>query len=467
MNNKVDKLKKISIALGPIICLTVWVHSVCAQDISQTERKAKEYLDLGILYQGFFNTAVNSYLNYYSAKLDIISKRKEERDYLYYYRGLCYYYRGDFTKAIKDFQKISRRSNLYFPARIQLGACYYHQKENIDKAKKLWQEIERKNIPELLAILGQLYARLQIEEEKANQYCQKKQDRKAKEGLAILYLNQEKYNKANQMINQIDIRSPDLSYKYQSQGETIVSQFYDPITLWIKSQLYLYKAITLYKQLQNKKPNNLDYTLQLGIAQLLCGKIAKATLTLTPLLNSANLEVKAKALINLGICYYITNLEDKAFECWDKVASEYKDNPQIKSELAYTYARLGGRLEKALPLCTDRPGKFSWHLGLVYFKTEKNCCPLTIRYFEKNHRQECGYQIRYHDPLFLLDMANAYYFNKDFLISTQILNSLYQQRYEDLKGIVENFQKMENAWRFWKDGKIDWKDIWYPKNIRR
>lgn len=453
-----------------LVFLGISIDTIYGQD----SIKADEYFKLGFLYKGLFNTAVNTQINYYTAKLFLIGKgelpkgvRPEKKDHILYYRGLCYYYQGDVKKAMLDFKKIPKSSDKYIESIIRLGACYYKQK-GIKKAIRLWNKayLLSKNEPKFISKLGNLYAELGINIPTATTYCKK--DKLGEIGLVWISLHKKDIDNALGLIEKIEAKKPDLIVNRGRWKEiTYISRFYDPGILAIKAQVYLNASIKYYQNKVMTERN--DYLCcKIGIAQLMSGNLNESITTLEPLTHSNNWEVRAKALINLGIAYYLRGEKQNADNSWNIVINSYRNKQLVMSELGYTYARLGIRLDKALSLCTDKPGTFSYHLGMVHFKKGIlmdsldyiNSAPTLL---EGNRRFKAGYDPMYDNGLFLLDLANAYFIRKDFTFSEEIL-SWFCKKYSDAEGIFYNIQGMAISWEYlqWEQNwMITWKDMWY------
>ncbi|MEW6618002.1 MAG: tetratricopeptide repeat protein [bacterium] len=425
-------------------------------------QKSPESYQRGLLYKELFNTAVNTQINHYNALL--IEKGKPpvdakpiRKDHIWYYRGLCYYYQGNFLSAIADFKRIPKSSDKYPEAQIRWGACYYKQGK-ITEAKKLWNDAcsQKKNNPLFLSKMGNLYAELGTNTTTATKYCQKTE--KGTSGLVWIYLKNGDVDKALDLIKKIS-NKPDLEdYIGRCTGGSVTLQFYDPGLLWIRSQVYLMSAVKYYQQAIDSQKND-ELSCQLGITQLMAGRLNDSITTLKPLINSNRWEVKAKALINLGVAYYLKGSKQEAETTWNQVENNYKDNPAVMSELGYTYARLGIKLDDALSLCKE--GKESYYLGMVYFKRGvigNNSNDINEACNEMGHFERDSNNL-----LHLLGLCNAYYVNRDFNAATEIFYK-YLQRYSGTNRIYESLRYINEARKditWFGNLKIEWKDLWY------
>ncbi|MFH1860277.1 MAG: hypothetical protein ABH870_04605 [bacterium] len=425
--------------------------------------QAQEYHKLGLFYNALFNTAVNTQLNYYNAKLYLAGRgelprgiKRERKDHIWYYRGLCYYYQGGLKKAIADFKRVPESSDKYFEAMIKSGACYYKQRE-IKKAKGLWDKVysKKKDNPQFLSKLGNLYAELGINMDTAFEYCQKKKI--GKRGLVWIYLEKGKIDKALSLIREIDAKEPDL---IDGRGEGVFSRFYDPGILKLKSLVHL-RAAEKYYQMAIKKKRNDSLCYQLGIAQLMGRRIGDSIRTLTPLTGSSKWEIKAEAKINLGVAYYLEGTRTTANTLWNEVRQKYNNRPGpgVMSELGYIYSRLGINLNNALSLCKEEDKLFSYYSGMACFK--KGLLENNMDYISKApallEKSPC-------DPVYLLDLSNAYYIRRDFWHATNILMQIDSP---DVKMVFDNVQGMAYAWESIaldaqkQNWKIEWIDLWY------
>lgn len=452
-----------------LCCCATAVYGERLQDAN----RAKEYLNSGLFYKGLFNSAVNTQMNSYNATLYFI-QHKEKIDmltgikgryptqavpYIRYYRGLCYYYQGKFPEAIADFNSVPNSSDKYLEARIRLGGCYYKQKRT-KEAKGLWDNLysQHRNNPIFVSKLGNLYAELGINTQAVLKYCQKTDI--GKRGLVWLYLRQNRINDALNLTKTIDAKTPDSILKN-------ILSFYDPGLLRLKSHVYLSLAVNHYQRaIETEQSEKLNC--QMGIAQLMSGRLNESIITLTPLINSNKWQIKAKAMINLGTAYYLSGSKTEAYNLWGKITNDYKENPVVMSELGYTYSRLGIRLNEALSLCREGSGLLSYYLGMVYFK--KGVIEDNINYIcdapgllQKGCRFPASYNPKVHNRLFLLDLSNVYYYKGMFGHSVHILMQLLTF-YPDVEEIVYLTQSMNEKWKiiqFLPEFEIEWIDIWY------
>lgn len=453
---------------------------------------ARSYFNAGLLYKKFFNLAVNSQINYYNTKLllrkGIISTenlrlKPEDLNHLLYFRGLCYYLRGDFNDALNDLKKVEPKSPLYLNAVIKLGACY-HQLGRVKEARQEWEKIYRSSKhPIILCELGYTYCELGMEDmfNQVQKWAEEASDKigveKIRKLLCVIYFKNNNIDKAVELLNEIQLEIPELT---EERGEYIdkesnikvkyVTKFYDPSMLNHKADIYLTLALKYYRNyLEFGKNKDLIYK-QIGLCQLYSNKLEDAILTFNHLIKNDDSDPKIRSMsqIYLGMCHYLLGAREKAFILWDNVYKNNLQNYEVLSLLGVTYAMLGIRLEEAIKLCktprAELPGELSWNLGIVYFKKglkESNieCFSESIGYLEKNHTQKGGYNVEVDNPLLLSDMASAYYNRRLFQTASCIAFSL-RQYYPEVEQIFNVFQVVSEIKGMegikWE---IDWKDI--------
>ncbi|MEK7274808.1 MAG: hypothetical protein AAB110_06100, partial [Candidatus Desantisbacteria bacterium] len=235
---------------------------------------ADTYYKAGLLYKDLFELAVNSQINYYGCKLYLLKKTPEKKSehYLYYYRGLCYYYVRELDRAIDDLKKAGD----YLPAQVILGACY-HLKGMNQESVKIWDRVRVTKDPKVLALLGRVCVECGLDGlglcEKAYRICPNEVTAAC---LASAYVHTDSIDKALNLMNKMD--SPEIidewgGYADKETGIKIAytTKFYDPQYLMIQAKAYFLKAAEYYLKTKS------EYGLcQAGICQLEAGDRKKA-----------------------------------------------------------------------------------------------------------------------------------------------------------------------------------------------
>ncbi|MEW6605850.1 MAG: tetratricopeptide repeat protein [bacterium] len=448
---------------------------------------ARTYFEAGLLYKKFFNLAVNSQINYYNTKLllrkEVITTQSlklkpENINHLLYFRGLCYYLRGDLNEAVSDLRKVDIKSTLYLKALIKLGACYY-KLGKIKEAEQTWKEVySYSKDPIILNELGYTYAELGIKERfnQTQEWANQVPLEKGRKSLCLIHFKNNKIDKALELLKEIQLEIPDLveergAYISRDSNRKVkyITNFYNPAMLNHKADIYFTMAIKYYKNyLELAKNKDLIYH-QIGLSQFHSNQLKDAILTFSQLINDAtDTKIKAMSQINLGTCYYLDDRKEKAFSIWDNLYRNSVRDHEMLSQIGVTYARLKIRLEDALSLCeipeARIPGELSWNLGIVYFQKGLNESKIeyfseSIGYLEKNHTQKGGYTLEIDDPSLLLDLASAYYNRRLFRTATSIIFS-FRQYYPEVDQIFNPFQVVSELKGMeginWK---INWKEI--------
>ncbi len=440
---------------------------------------ADTYYKAGLLYKDLFELAVNSQINYYSCKLYLSKKIQEKKEkksqhYLYYYRGLCYYYVRELDKAVDDL----KNAGDYLPAQVILGACYY-LKGMSQESVKVWDRVSLTKDQRALALLG----RIQVECghvpddglrlcEQAEQVYRTCQDKVTAACLASVYVDTGCVDKALDLMNKIKPDSPEIidewgGYTDKETGLKIAytTKFYDPQYLMIQAKAYFLKAAEYYLKLKS------EYGLcQAGMCQLEAGDKKKASGMLSEVCSTGKEEeTRIKAKINMGLLACLDGREEEAFKIWDEVLSD-SDNLLIKSDVGLSYTRAGVKFDQAISLCTqtgaEEPGILSQQLGIAYLKKgmlndDSGLLGQAISYLEKNHIHESGYSLERNDPVVLLNLARAYYYHRIFNRPSEIMLS-FRDVYPGCDQIFNAFQSVEAAWQIIKWGKdTKWGHEWY------
>lgn len=456
---------------------------------------AQTYFSAGIFYKALFDSTVNAHLNYYNCRLYLLDKTKVANleqdglilhepniDFLFYFRGICYYLSGNFQKAIEDFNRVKNKL-LYWSARIHLGACYC-KKGFFPDATQYWDDVckNNKNNPEILSELNYIYTQLDIPKklEEAVKDCEKiYRESKSKEVAKYLmwtYFKNNQLDKATKLMQEVKFKIPDLTdkwgeYRDIERGINVeyTTKFYNPLVIDHKADIYLYQAIRYYKEYLKFEPEDKITLCQIGISQLNSNQLNLAIDTLEKVLYTDDKNIRLKAKINLGTAYYLVGQAFKAEKLWEEVKNE-TDNSLIRSDLGITYAKLGIKLDEALSLCytekVKKPGILSWNLGKVYFKkgindSNREHILNAMMHYEKNHIQESGYSVELNDPVLLLDLTNTYYNRHLFRVSSEIMASL-RDYYPEAEQMFNSVQAVAEIWQIIKwDKKLDWEIEWF------
>ncbi len=446
---------------------------------------ADTYYKAGLLYKDLFELAVNSQINYYSCKLYLSKKIQEKKEkksqhYLYYYRGLCYYYVREIDKAVDDLENAGD----YLPAQVILGACY-HLKGMSQESVKVWDRVSMTKDQRALALLG----RIQVECghvpddglrlcEQAEQVYRTCQDKVTAACLASVYVDTGCVDKALKLMDNIKPDSPEIidewgGYADKETGIKIAytTKFYDPQYLRIQAKAYFLKAVECYLKVKS------EYGLcQAGICQLEAGNKKQAFSMLSNICSSGKEEeIRIKAKINTGLLACLDGRKEESFRIWDEVLSD-SDNPLVKSDVGLAYARAGVNLDKAISLCkqteeekeekAEKPGILSQQLGIAYLKKgmlndDSGLLSNAISYLEKNHVQESGYSLERNDPIVLLSLVKAYYYHRIFNLPPEILLS-FRDVYPGCDQIFNAFQSVKEAWQIIKwEKETNYGHEWY------
>ncbi|MDI6780873.1 MAG: hypothetical protein QME49_01985 [bacterium] len=434
---------------------------------------ADTYYKAGLLYKDLFELAVNSQINYYSCKLYLSKKiqKKKSQHYLYYYRGLCYYYVQEIDKAIDDL----KNTGDYLPAQVILGACY-HLKGMRQESVRVWDNIRMTKDSGALALLGRIQVECGHVPDDGLMLCEKAyhtcQNKVTADCLASVYVDTGCVDKALNLMNKIKPDSPEIidewgGYTDKEAGIKIAyaTKFYDPQYLMIQAKAYFLKAVEYYLKIKS------EYGLcQAGLCQLEAGNKKKAFSMLSNICDSGEEEeTRIKAKINMGLLACLDGREEEAFKIWDEILNN-SDNPLVKSDVGLSYARAGVKLDKAISLCkqteAEKPGVLSQQLGIAYLKKgmlddDPELLSYAISYLEKNHIHESGYNLERNDPVVLLNLVRAYYYRRVFNRPSEIMLS-FRDVYPGCDQIFNAFQSVKEAWQIIKwEKETKWGHEWY------
>jgi len=214
--------------------LCLWTQAAIAIETQQLYDKA-------ILYKEMYRTTLEVGRDY------CLSRGDDEAGSRYFglYLGTLYYEMGEWENAIQDLEKFEKLSDLQpedkILSRIRRGMALY-QRGKKSQAKRIWQrEIRRnKKNPKIQSAIGYAYARSDFQLNKALTLCQTSfqealDNHFIKRNLGWVYFKQGDIQKAREILESIDLRTPDFLEKKEDRAY----EFYDAAILLHLSQLYL------------------------------------------------------------------------------------------------------------------------------------------------------------------------------------------------------------------------------------
>ncbi|MFH1096330.1 MAG: hypothetical protein ABH886_10735 [Candidatus Desantisbacteria bacterium] len=433
---------------------------------------ADSYYKSGLLHRDLFELALNSEVNYYSCKLYLAKDTQgtKSRDYLYYYRGLCYYYLSEFGKAVDDLKRVEN----YSPAMVILGACYYRQGMS-PEAVKIWDRVKTTKDQRVLALLGRIFVECGFVPDDGLKLCEKAYHDGPGEVtgicLASVLVDTGCVDKALNLMDKIKPDSPEIIDEWGGYTDTetgikiaYTTKFYDPQYLMIQAKAYFLKAVEYYLRIKDEQS-----LCQAGICQLEAGDRKKAFSSLSKASESKEEGVRTKALINIGVLACLNGNYEEAFKIWENILNA-SSNPLMKSDVGLAYVEAGIKLDKAISLCklagAEEPGALSQNLGLAYLKKgmlddDAGLLGYAISYLEKNHIQESGYSLERNDPIVLLSLAKAHYYRRVFKLPAEIMLA-FRDIYPESNQVFNAFQSVEEAWQIIKwEKETKWGHEWY------
>ncbi|MFH1859998.1 MAG: tetratricopeptide repeat protein, partial [bacterium] len=442
------------------------------------------------IYKAFSTTAANTGLNYYNLRLlthELQKKNQErcqglkiyakKRDYLWYYRGLCYYLLGDYQKAMAEFEHIPSSSSMYWKAMTKQGTCYY-KSGKYEEAAKLWERVKSSQInnPALLSELGCAYAECNQKDkmQDAILWGTKAKDRR----LAWIYLKSGNTDKAIDLMKNLKFYQPELIDtwgEYTNPQEKIrikyTTKFYNPSNFNYLADIYLDMAAKYYGQYLKYSRNKCEILYQTGMCYLLSGDTGRAKKVFKDVIDDRETKNvnRVMAQIYSGICLYQKGQKESALKIWGDIVSQEKD-PVLRSQVGIVYAKLGIRSNEIIPLCgsceeTGSQGILSWNLGIAYFSRgisldNPGYLSRAMMSLENNHIQEAGYNPERNEPLLLVDMANVYFNQRLFSQSAEIFLAL-KGSYPETAQILNTVQGTGGMWNIIKwEKNVSWQAAW-------
>lgn len=432
---------------------------------------ADTYYNTGILYRNLFELAVNSQINYYGCKLYLSKKAQNvpSQHYLYYYRGLCYYYVHEFDRAVSDL----KNAGDYLPAQVISGACYHLQGKK-QEAVKIWDRVRITKDQRVLALLGRVFVECGFVPDDGLKLCERAYDDKSREVtgtcLASAFVDTGNLDKALNLMDKIK-PSPEIidewgGYVDRETGMKIAytTKYYDPWYLKTRAKACFLKADEYYLKIKDEQS-----LCQAGICQLEAGNRKKAFSSLFKTCESNEEGIKTKASINIGLLAYLNGNYEEAFKIWENILGD-SPNPLVKSDVGLAYVRAGVKLDKAISLCNqpgvEKPGVLSQNLGLAYLKKgmlddDAGLLGYAVSCLEKNHIQESGYSLEKNDPVVLLSLVKAHYYRRVFKLPAEIMLA-FRDVYPESEQVFNAFQSVEEAWQVIKwEKETKWGHEWY------
>ncbi|MBU0699750.1 tetratricopeptide repeat protein [bacterium] len=447
------------------------------------------------IYKTFLTTSANTGLNYYNLRLltHKLQKKRQEKcqglkiyaeksDYLWYYRGLCYYLLGDYQKAMTEFENIPSGSSLYWKAMIKQGACYY-KSGKYKEADRLWKRVRSSQInnPVLLSELGCAYTECNRKDkmQEAILWGAKSKDRR----LAWIYLKNGNTDKAINLMNNLKFYQPELIDtwgKYANPQEKIrikyITKFYNSSNFSYLADIYLAMAAKYYGHYLKFSRNKGEILYQTGMCYLLSGDTGRAKKVFKDVIDDRETKDvnRVMAQIYSGVCLYQEGQKESALKIWGDIVSQEK-NPALRSQVGVVYAKLGIRLNKVISLCGSceergSPGILSWNLGLAYFSRgisldNTEYLSRAMMSLENNHIQEAGYNPEKNEPLLLVDMANVFFNQRLFSQSAEIFLAL-KRSYPETTQILNAVQGTVEMWDIIKwEKNVSWQPAWKMGNL--
>lgn len=479
------------------------------------------YLEEGILFKGFFNTAVNVENNYYSYLLFLNKRRREgfttdtgkltirpyREDYVRYFRGLCRFYTGQMERAISDLKSITPDSELYARAQNRLAALRYREGKR-KAAEGIWRNLIRQSAedPHLLSEIGASYIRAGGELAKQGfELCERSYQRTQAEedvgnasgdvggNFARALLEKGEPEQAKEIIERIDLKTPLFSHTWgvleMPDGTSVEyrTHFYDPIVLDVAADIYLTLAKSYFRRVVEMGKDR-DFLIYVGLADLMTGDFQEAIKIFREVRGrrkDKGDDLELVALLGSGVGYHKLRDDKEAETYWRIIEERFSEEDLHRSSLGYVFAKLGINGQKALSLCqgagTRAPGPLSKNLGYVFFsagiqKSQMDLLTRAIELYEKNNMQESQYSVRKNDPMLLQSLSDVYY-NKNLFDYPPKVYLQFRAMYPASEQIFTCLQRTREIWEVVKWAKYgvrtEWfeiskhPDFWYDRSLKR
>jgi tetratricopeptide (TPR) repeat protein len=463
---------------------------------------------MGLMFKGFFNTALNVERNYYDFLLSLNSLRKDRQmpsgeltlypyreDYIFFFRGLCHFHLGFPEEAQKDWERIEPSSELFPRGQAMLGVVAFAEGKKA-KAESLWGNPAIHpgdlGIAELLTgdeeLRGRGFERLSSLQGEESHYSDRFKAYFSWESGR----RGERPKVAGQVLQELDFGRPEFRQQWgklvPEKGEPIeyYADFYDPSWLNILADHHLRRAIEYYRQYE-EAVGNPAIEGYVPFIELALGESERALERLQRMREDHTLApgLRVAVLAGLQIAEGVQEQRVDVDDLDGELRKIIDRDPGLRSDFGSLLAEMGGDTELALRFCRTteamKPGPFSRNLAYVLFvrgvgTQDMGQLTRSIELYEKNHRAESIYSVRQNDPRILQGLANACYGRRWFDFGPKIYLK-FRDMYPQVEQIFVSLRRTSQVWETLKWDRndvtqIEWRELshqqrgWYSETLK-
>jgi tetratricopeptide (TPR) repeat protein len=415
-----------------------------------SNQQGKTYLSLGMiclanakLYRELYHISTPVHLDYLT-RLYAADVKSGSR-FVKLYLGHTLLEADEFVESAAFYKKFITDekvgSQAKAVAKVGLGSAFFLQGKQ-DQARSLWAKLSVSE-PNVLSALAAAYSRVGLMEKKPSAMCGeivnslKENDKK----LSIDTINNilEVYameGKIEDGFNLIGIADLKAFFDEETLIKNKVIRFYNPALLRNLSLLFA-KASVAYLQKASsagdaKVKSMAQYYLALGLSQL--GQLDQSSKIIDAIISSAQipLGLKNRAKVRQAVNNYLLGHKTTAKEQFDALLqSKAKPNLVADILLACTQYKIDYQqaVINATALAQKGEGKPFANLNFAigkYYLIKKDYFKATA-YMELGRDKSNKNRIEYNDPLMLVNLADAYYFTKQFSEALEIYFEMGKQ----------------------------------------
>ena len=468
---------------------------------------ADAHHQMGLLFKGFFNSALNVERNYYDFLLSLNVRRERgssageltllpyREDFIYYFRGLCHFYLGEGEKARRDWQELGASSELYSRARAMLGLIAFKDGRTRE-AEQIWEKLKEDGLKQGEPGVSELLTGAEPWRSRGLERLARTHQNPSSHARAGVYyawgLAQEsgRLDEVGEILDSVTFAEPELRHQWGKlvpiKGEPIeyYADFYDPFWLNILADYHLRVAARYYRQ-HARESQQTGIEAYGALIDLALGEIEAAQKGLESLSGSADQKLKLAALLGLRVIAVRRDQGQQVERLDQRIRQMVDKDSSYRSDYGRLLVEMGGEPQAAIEFCRSpeiwEPGMFSRNMAYVRFvqgMKQQNMEVLTraIESYEKNHRMETQYSVRQNDPMVLQGLANAFYGRRWFNFGPKIYLK-FRDMYPEVEQIFDCLRHTTQIWETLKWDKsdvsqIEWRElsrqraIWYSSTLK-